>query len=439
MALPDPSAVALLATLGMLALLLIGVPVAVALGVAGFLGLALIGDWRMALGQMQTLPYNLTSNYAFAVLPTFLFMGNLAMHGGMARELFVAADRWVGHFRGGLYLATIGGSAAFAAVSGSTLANSTVFTRIALPEMLRLGYARGVAGACIAASGTLAAMIPPSVGMIVYGIVTEQSIGQLMIAGIVPGLLTALAYGVLIAVMVRLRPRLAPELRERAGWGPRLQAVRDTWPIVVLFILIMGGIYGGFFSPSSAGMVGAFGALAIVALRRRLSYRILVDSLLSAAVTSGMLFVIIIGGLLFSRMLVMSGLVTDIVAFVAGLGLSVIPLLLLLSAMYIVLGCFIDSLSMLLVTLPFVFPIIQHAGIDPIWFGILIIVFIEIGAITPPVGLNLFATVGAADGLLRIEQLMKGVLPFVLVETLVLAIFIAFPQLVLWLPRQVTG
>jgi tripartite ATP-independent transporter DctM subunit len=435
----DPATVALLATVGMLVLLAVGVPVAVALGAAGFVGLALIGGWRMALGQMQTMPYNLTSNYAFAVLPTFLFMGNLAMHGGMARELFVAADRWIGHFRGGLYLATIAGSTAFAAVSGSTLANSTVFTRIALPEMLRLGYAKSIAGACIAASGTLAAMIPPSIGMIVYGIITEQSIGQLMIAGIIPGILTALAYGAVIVLLVTFRPAIAPELQQRAGWRDRFRAVRGTWSIIVLFLVIMGGIYGGYFSPSSAGAVGAFGALLLVALRGRLTLRMLVDSLLSAAATSAMLFVIIIGGLLFSRMLVMSGLVTDIVDFTSALGLSVIPLLLLLSVMYVILGCFIDALSMLLVTLPFVFPIVQQAGIDPIWFGILIIVFIEIGAITPPIGLNLFATVGAAEGLLKIEQLMKGVLPFVLVECVLLAIFIVFPEIVLWLPRQVAG
>lgn len=430
--------VALGAIAAMLSLLALGIPVAIALGVTGFVGLVLIGSWPLALAQMQSLPYSLTSDYAYAVIPCFVFMGNLAMNGGMARELYTAADKWLGHLTGGQYLTTIAGSAGFAAASGSTLANATVFTRLALPEMMRLGYSKGMASACIAASGTLAAMIPPSVAMVVYGIVTEQSIGKLMVAGIIPGIVSAVGYSVLVVGLVKLRPGLAPETAERQSWRARILGLRGTWAVALLFLVIMGGIYLGSFSPSAAGAVGAFGALVILLLRRRLTWSLLVDAFCRSAVTTAMLFVIIMGGLLFSRMLVMSGVITAGVEWVAEMQLSPLVLVIALSILYVLLGCLIDALSMLLVTLPFVFPLIQSAGIDPIWFGILAIQFLEIGAITPPVGLNLFATLSAAEGKVTMEAITRGILPFLLLNFVLLALFIAVPELVLWLPGQMS-
>jgi tripartite ATP-independent transporter DctM subunit len=432
----DSSAIALIATFAMLGMLLLGIPVGVALGVAGFLGLAFIGGWSLALAQLQSLPYSLAHDYAFAVVPTFVFMGNLAMHGGMAKELYTAADRWFGHLRGGLYLSTIAGSTAFGAASGSTLVNATVFTRLALPEMLNLGYSKKTASACIASVGTLAAMIPPSVAMVVYGIVTEQSIGKLMVAGVVPGLLTALAYCALMIGMVRVRPELAPRRVERAGWRERLSALRGTWAIAVLFLLVIGGIYIGVFSPSAAGAAGAFGALVILLLRRRLTPRIVLDSMKSSAITTAMLFIIIIGGLLFSRMLVMSGAITSVVEWISSIGMSKLALIAALCLMYVVLGCLTDAISMLIVTLPFVFPIVQQAGMDPIWFGILCVQLLEIGAITPPVGLNLYATVSASNGTVRMEEIIQGIVPFVALNLAVLALLVAVPEIVLWLPSQ---
>ncbi|MFM9882129.1 MAG: TRAP transporter large permease [Burkholderiales bacterium] len=420
----------------MLALLALGIPVGLALGVAGFLGLAYIGGLPLALAQLQSLPYNLANDYAFAVVPTFVFMGNLAMNGGMARELFVAADRWVGHLRGGLYLSTIAGSTAFGAASGSTLVNATVFTRVALPEMLRLGYSKKTASACIASVGTLDAMIPPSVAMVVYGIITEQSIGKLMLAGIIPGILAAFAYCALMITMVRLRPELAPRRLERATWRERFVSLRGTWSILALFFVVMGGIYLGFFSPTASGAAGAFGALVILLLRGRLTIRIVWDSLLNAAVTTAMLFIIIIGGLMFSRMLLMSGALTGVVDWISALGLSKLALITLICAMYIVLGCITDSISMLIVTLPFVFPIVTHAGLDPIWFGIICVQLLEIGAITPPVGLNLYATVSASNGTVSMEEIVEGIVPFVVLNIAILAALVAFPGVVTWLPEQ---
>ena len=420
----------------MLALLLVGIPVSLSLSIAGFLGLAAIGGWELALTQLQSLPYSVANDYAFAVVPTFVFMGNLVMHGGMARELYLAADRWFGHLRGGLYLSTIAGSTAFGAVSGSTLVNATVFTRIALPEMLRLGYSKKMASACIASVGTLDAMIPPSVAMVVYGIITEQSIGKLMIAGIIPGLLCALAYCVLVVVMVHLRPELAPLRADKASWLERFRAIRGTWSIVLLFLIVMGGIYLGFFSPSASGAAGAFGALVILLLRRRLTPRIVWNSLVDSAATTSMLFIIIIGGLLFSRMLVMSGSITAVVDWISAQGMSQLSLITVVCLMYIVLGCLTDAISMLIVTLPFVFPVMVHAGVDPIWFGILCIQLLEIGAMHPPIGLNLYATVSASNGAVTMEDIVQGIIPFVVLNLLFLVVLVAFPELALWLPSQ---
>ena len=432
----DPISIAALFTGGMLVLMALSVPVAISLGISGIAGLYLIGGQSLAFGQLYSVSYSVTANYAFAVLPTFLFMGNLAMASGMASELYTAADRWLGHLRGGLYLATISGATGFAAISGSPLVNATVFTRLSLPEMLKLGYSKSLSGACIASAGTLAALIPPSVGMVVYGILTEQSIGKLMIAGILPGIVTALGYCIMVSVMVRVNPALAPADRPKAPRAERWRALGNTWAILLLFLFIMTGIYGGFFSPSAAGAAGAFGALVIVFARRRLTAGMLGNTLMRSAETTAMLFIIIIGGMIYSRMLVLSGFVTEIVDFTEALNLSPTMLLLILAAMYVVLGCFMEGLSLQLVTIPFVYPIVVAAGIDPIFFGILVIIIIEIGAITPPVGLNLFATVGASEGALRIEDIVRGILPFVLLNVVILLTFIFFPQLVLWLPNN---
>lgn len=434
----DPLSIAGLFTGGMLLLMALGVPVAIALGIAGLAGLYLIGGQALAIGQLYSVSYSVVANYAFAVLPTFLFMGNLAMASGMASELYNAADRWLGHLRGGLYLATISGATGFAAISGSPLVNATVFTRLSLPEMLKLGYSKSLSGACIASAGTLAALIPPSVGMVVYGILTEQSIGKLMIAGIVPGIITAIGYCVMVSVMVRINPSLAPADRPKAPRAERWRALGSTWSIILLFLFIMTGIYGGFFSPSAAGAAGAFGALVIVAARRRLTMGMLGETMMRSAETTAMLFIIIIGGMIYSRMLVLSGFVTGVVDFTEALNLTPTMLLLIIAAMYIVLGCFMEGLSLQLVTIPFVYPIIVAAGIDPIFFGILVIVIIEIGAITPPVGLNLFATVGASEGALRIEDIVRGILPFVLFNVVLLTIFILVPELVLWVPNNMS-
>ncbi len=435
----DPTLVGLGCLIGMLVLLGLGVPVGVALGISGFVGLLLTSGWDAAVSLIYNLPYNTTAQYVFAVVPLFILMGNLAVSGGIAREIYDVADKWIGRWPGGLYLTTIAGSTAFSAISGSTVVNSTVFTRIALPEMLRLGYSKNFSSGCIAAVGTLAAMIPPSIAMVIYGIICEVSIGKLFIAGIVPGILTATVYVIFVMGLVYFRPALAPVRKQSVSWRDRFQALSGIWVVVVIFMLMMAGIYFGFFPPSAAGAVGAFAMLLIVLIRGKLTGKGLWSSLEGAAVVTAMLFVIIIGVMLFSRMLLFSGFFTSVVEFVESLNLNVLGLLLLLSFMYIVLGCIMDAVSMMVVTLPFVFPIIRAVNIDPIWFGIIVVQLVELGAITPPVGFNLFATVSASDGQVTMKNLIQGIIPFVFLNFAVLAVIIAFPQLSLWLPAMMHG
>jgi tripartite ATP-independent transporter DctM subunit len=282
-------------------------------------------------------------------------------------------------------------------------------------------------------------MIPPSIAMVIYGIICEVSIGKLFVAGIIPGMLTAILYVVVVMAMVYFKPALAPIREQPARWRDRIRALGSTWAVMMIFAVVMVGIYLGFFPPSSAGAVGAFATLLLVLVRGKLTGRGLWSSLEDAAIITAMLFVIIIGGMLFSRMLLFTGFVTGIVDFISSMKLSALSLLLLLSLMYIVLGCFMDAVSMLVVTLPFVFPITMAANIDPIWFGIIVVQLVEIGMITPPVGLNLYATVSAADGQVTMEDLIRGITPFVLLNFVMLAVFIAFPQLSLWLPSMMLG
>jgi tripartite ATP-independent transporter DctM subunit len=433
----DPATLCGLAVVALLVLLAMGVPVAVAMGMVGLAGMWVVGGPGLALTQLQTLPYNLGADYAFAVVPLFVLMGNLAMAGGLAADLYDAAEKWLRHVRGGLYYTTIIASTAFGAASGSTVVNATVFTRLALPEMLRHGYSKHYSSACICSVGTLATMIPPSVAMVIYAIITEQSLGRLMIAGIIPGIFSGVLYLAMTRIFMRWKPQLAPQPGKKVALLERLIGLKGVWIVATLFLLLMGGIYLGLFSPSSAGAVGACGALLVVVGRRRLTGAAFLGSLRSTATITCILFAIIIGGLLFSRMLVSTGAINELIAAIPG-GAKPAPwvVLTVTVVVYLILGCLVDSTSMIIVTLPFLFPMAQAAGLDPIWYGILVIQLVEISAITPPVGMNLFATVSAAQGQVTIEDVIRGITPFVVLSLVILGILIAFPQLALWLPNR---
>ncbi|MEP7207542.1 MAG: TRAP transporter large permease [Casimicrobiaceae bacterium] len=430
-------AVGYLCTACLFVALALGVPVGVALGAVGIAGMVLGPGTAFLAGQLGSLPYAVTANYAYAVLPLFVLMGVLAEHSGITEEVFRAADVWLRRVKGGLYQAVVLGSAIFAAISGSTIVNAVVFTRLAFPEMLRYGYSRSLSIGCIASAGSFAAMIPPSITMVIYAIITEQSVGQLLVAGVIPGLLTAAVYMVGIAAMVRIRPSLAPRVGDPVPMRERIRAIKWLWSVVVLVALVLGGIYLGLFPPSAAGAMGAFGVFVIFMLRLRGRFRgPLMAALLDTATVSCIVFAVLIGGLIFSRMLVVLGLIDGFVNLITGIADTPLQFLLLASAFYLVLGCFLDTTSMMVVTLPFVYPVTQKLGIDPIWFGILLVKLVEISVITPPVGMNLFAVMSAVDRDTRFSHVARGVMPFIALEMMVLGLLIAYPAISLWLPQQ---
>lgn len=435
----DMFILSIIAILALLAIGGLGVPVGVSMAVVAFGGIWLAADLGFALNVMRTLPWGAVDQFGFVVIPMFILMGAFASAGGIIRELFVAANTWTSGVRGGLYMAVTVASAGFAAVSGSTVVNSAVFTRASLPEMLTRGYNGRLAAGCIAAAGTFAAMIPPSIAMVIYGLLTGESIGQLLIAGVIPGAVTVLAYITLIFVMVRVKPSLAPITVQKANFREKLTSLRGCWAVSLLAIVVIGGMYTGAVSPSSAGTIGACGALIIGLVRRKLNFTNIRESLIEAAQLSAVVFLIIIGGLLFSRMLLITNFVNDLTALVEGAGITPLVFIMGVVVLYLVLGMFMEALSMMVVTIPFLFPIAQALGIHPVWFGVLLVKLSELAVITPPVGINLFTVVSASEGKISVRDIYGGVLPFVFIELLVVALLIAFPILSLWLPMRMAG
>lgn len=429
---------------GAIALLLIalalGTPVAVAMGLVGIVGMMVGAGPAFTMAQLRSLPFAVVNAYDFAVLPMFVLMGILAEASGITRLVFQAGEIWLRRFRGGLYYAVVLGSALFAAISGSTIVNAVVFTRIAWPEMRRYGYAPSLSIGCIAATGSFAAMIPPSITMVIYAIMTDQSVGQLLIAGVVPGVLTAVVYLAGIAALVRFRPTLAPAPGVAAAAAERWRAAARIWPLVMLMVVVLGGLYAGLFPASAAGATGAAGALMLALWAKRGGgLRWLPPALQEAATISCVIFAILIGGLLLSRMLVVVGVIDHLVMLVTSVASTPLRFMILVSLLYLVLGCFLDTTSMMVVTLPFLFPVVTALDIDPIWFGIILVKLIEISVITPPVGVNLFAVLSAAGPDLKLGDVVKGVVPFIAMEIVVLAILIAIPSLSTWLPNQMIG
>ncbi len=414
-----------------------GIPVSVSMGVIGIGGMLLGAGPLLTMGQLSVLPFWVVNNYAFAVLPMFVLMGVLAESSGVTTQVFQAADLWLRRFRGGLYHAVIVGSAIFAAVSGSTIVNAVVFTRIAFPQMIKFGYSKSLSLGAIAGAGSFAAMIPPSITMVIYAIITEQSVGQLLIAGVIPGILTAIVYLGGVTILVRIKPDLAPPIEAPVTWPERWRAAGQVWPILILMILVLGGIYTGLFPPSAAGAAGAFGAFCLAVFKKR-GFRggWLTSALRDAASISCIIFVILIGGLLLSRMLVVVGVIDDMVGQITAIASSPVRFMIMASILYIVLGCFLDTTSMMIVTLPFLFPVVTALEIDPIWFGIVLVKLIEISVVTPPVGINLFAVLGAVGKEADFRHVALGVIPFIFFDLIVLALLIIFPELATWLPNK---
>ncbi|WP_341895154.1 TRAP transporter large permease [Ferrovibrio terrae] len=414
-----------------LGLMLIQVPVAVAMGVVGGLGFLWLQGWDGLAYVMGSSPFESVIPYSLSTVPLFVMMGVFATYAGLSRQLYDAAYAFLGHYRGGLALATIGACAAFGSICGSAIATAATMCRVALPEMRRRGYADSLATATVAAGGTLGILIPPSIILLIYALLTEQSLGKLYVAALLPGVLGTALYMLAITATTRLNPKSGPA-GERMPWPQRRRTLKNVWPVFLLFVIVIGGMFIGVFSPNEAASVGAVGALIFALAGRTMTLGRFKDSLRETAATSAMIFLILIGAGLFNFFLEITNAPQFVVAQIQALQLSPALFLVLLTVFYVVLGALMDDLAMMLLTLPFVFPAVQALGIDPIWFGIYMVTIVEIGMIVPPVGMNLFVIQGV--GQVKLQTVIRGILPFVLADLVRVGLLIGFPAIVLWLP-----
>ncbi|MCC6008812.1 MAG: TRAP transporter large permease [Rhodobacteraceae bacterium] len=418
----------------LLVLIFLRIPVAFAMMVVGIIGFGLIVDWRPAMISAAEAALSTTREYSLLVIPLFLLMGNFISRAGMAGRLYNASYAWLGHRRGGLARATIVSCAGFSAVCGSSLATTATMARIAVPEMTRLGYSDRLATGSIAAGGTLGILIPPSVIMVLYGVLTQTDIAALFIAGVVPGLLGIVLYNLTVGIITRISPESGPA-GPRTDLATRMRSLAGVWEILVLFVAVIGGIYIGLFTPTEAAGIGAFGAFLSVVLRQAASFSEMVAILYETVLMSTALLLILVGAFIFANFLNMTGMPRQIRAFVDGQGYPVWLVLGLMMLVYLALGTILDSISMILLTIPIFFPLVQFYGLDPIWFGILVVVVTEISLITPPIGMNIFILSSMVPKV-SIATIYRGVLPFLAADLVRLALLLAFPALALFLPSM---
>ncbi|MCB1414561.1 MAG: TRAP transporter large permease [Xanthobacteraceae bacterium] len=418
----------------LIVLLLLRVPVAVALGGLSFCGIWMIVGPRSAWGILTTVPYDFISHWTLSSVPMFLLMGYVCFHSRLTDGLFRVTRSWLSWMPGGLAVASVGGAAGFSAVTGSSLACAAAMGRIAIPEMLKSNYDKGLAAGTVAVAGTIGSMIPPSILLLVFGIYAEVPISKLFIAGVVPGVLSAVLYSAMIILRVKLNPSLAPAAAEKVTWADRFGSFRGTWPVITLIIGVFGGLFGGIFTPTEAGGVGAFLAFVIGFAQRSLTLEKIKLALQETLVTTGAIFIIAIGAMLLTRFLALSGF-TEFISEVVVEG-QVSPLLLIVGTMAVLLflGCFLDPIGIMLLTLPVFLPTVEHLHINLIWYGILMTKLLEIGLITPPVGLNVFVIKGIVGDTIPIEAIFKGVLWFLAVDLFCVVLLVAFPQISLFLP-----
>lgn len=428
--------------------LLVGTILLFVLVFAGFpLGftLLLVGAGGFAMLRSVTASYSMVSqqilevimNTNFVVLPMFILMGAFIFRASLADDLFDAANAWLGHFRGGLAIATVAACGGFSAVSGSSLATVTTMAKVATPSMRRNNYADSLSAGCISAGGTIGILIPPSAAMIIYGILTEQDIAALFAAGLLPGLLTIVLYIIVILVLTTIWPHLGPAV-DRTSWRERFRRTIKIWGIVVLFFLIMGGISFGLFTPNEAGGIGAMGALLFALGRRKMTWPIFVSSLVDAAKTTAMVFSIGIGALVFNNLVTMSGFSGAVATWIEGLPFPPMGIMIVIVLFYFLLGMVVDGLAMIFLTVPVIFPVVMALGMDPIWFGVLLVIVVEVSLITPPIGMNVFVLKSMLPGV-SLRTIFMGIAPFLVADLVRIAVVLAFPGFVLFLPKLVFG
>jgi C4-dicarboxylate transporter DctM subunit len=416
--------------------IVLGAPIMVALTAVGFCGVFFLSGFAPAISITGTLYFNVVSSFHFSVIPMFLLMGFFAMRAGIGTDLFDACTKWFGRLPGGLAIASTGAAAAFGAASGSSVGTATLFTKLALPEMIERGYNRGFAAGSIAIAGTLAVLIPPSALMVVYGILTNAAIGRLLIAGIIPGIVFASLLALTIFVVALIDPKKAPADTRRYSWSERFWSLRMVGPLFLVIAVMLGGLYGGVFTPTEAGGVGALVTFVMAVIRQRGFRGIeLGRTLLETVSLTAMIFAIIIGGLLFARFLALSGVSGFIRDILVDGGLEVWMVVAIVTLVYLVLGMLMDAPSLLAISLPITHPVMMGLGYDPLWFGVYVIILAEIGAVTPPVGINCFVVKGAAGNMVTLEQIFRGILPFMVACFAMLALMLLIPEMALFLPR----
>jgi C4-dicarboxylate transporter, DctM subunit len=424
-------------------LILLRMPIALAMLVLGLGGNVLVnGSTLQIMSQLKSLTYETFSSYSLSIIPLFLLMGQFATHGGMSRSIFRAARSWLGHRKGGVAMSAVGACAGFGSICGSSLATAATMAQVALPELRRHGYSGSLATGCLAAGGTLGILIPPSVVLVIYAILAEQNIAKLFIAALIPGLLAAVGYMLAIALYVRLVPSSAGTC-EAAPMSERIAALLRVWPVMLVFVAVVGGIYLGIFTPTEGAAVGAAGTGIIALASGNLNWRTLRESLLSTATSTAMIFFIVLGAAVFNAFLAFAQLPQEAAAWVTAQGYSPMTVLIVILLLYLVLGCFMDSLSMILLTIPIFFPVVSilDFGLSPeefaLWFGILVLIVVEVGLITPPVGMNLFIINSMARDI-PMSQTYRGAVPFILSDFVRVAILVALPGITLFLVRLPT-
>jgi C4-dicarboxylate transporter DctM subunit len=421
----------------LLALIFIRIPVAISLALVGFVGYAALEGWSKATTVLGQAPFDIAGAYALSVVPLFVLMGELASTTGMSSKLFRGTKSMFGTVKGALAYATIGANAGFGAVCGSSVASAATMTRICVPEMRANNYDDRLSTGSVAAGGTLGILIPPSLIFVIYAVIAQQSVPRLFAAGLVPGLVLTVLYIIVAAVLVLAFPSWAPH-GEHETWTQRLRNVASMWEFVLLFGVSVGGIYAGLFSPTEAAAIGAFMAMIIGALERKLNWSVLKQCLNETLKTTCMLFLIIIGAIVFSYFVVQARLPEALIGWIQQMGMGPLALMLTLITAYIILGCFLEGIGLVLITVPVFLPVVTASGFDPVWFGVIVVIVVEMGLIHPPVGMNLFV-IQAQLPEIPILSIYKGTLPFLVAPMVLIAILLAFPGVALWLPRLLYG
>ncbi len=428
-----PELVGLFGFIALFSMIALRMPIAFAMGIVGFGGFWYMTSWQAATNRMASVTFELLSNFTFGVLPLFLLMAQVTFKSGIGKDLYDLAAKWLGHRPGGLAMATVFGCAGFAAVSSSSIATAATFGSVALPEMKRYNYHPRLATGCIAAGGTIGSLIPPSGILIIYGILTESSIGKLFLAGLIPGILEALVYVMVIALICWRRPEMGPPA-PRASMAERMRAFLKVGEITALIILVLGGLMIGWFTPTEAAAMGSGGAILITVLRGRLSWTQFREAVVSTLMTSGFIFSILIMAFMLNGFVALTNIPYAITDYVQTLQIPPLGVVLVIMAIYFFLGMVLDTAGMMALTVPIFFPIVQALGVDPIWFGILVVRAMEVSMITPPIGITVYVMSGIAKDV-PLTTIFRGVFPFVLADLFHIALLIAFPALVLFLPN----